>query len=124
MIQKKIYSYFDGNPQLRTLFVFDSMGGILNELEDLEWRDGYRLVVFKGNWFTIKYNLTHEWKDDKVILIIQGMSTPECHQDMVDFPLYGEMKANMVYSEENYITFMQLKGIGKDFAPYVSRHVA
>ena len=40
MIQKKIYSYFDGNPQLRTLFVFDSMGGILNELEDLEWRDG------------------------------------------------------------------------------------
>lgn len=124
MIQKKIYSYFEGNPQLRTLFVFDSLGGILNELEDLEWREGYRLVVFKGNWFTIKYNLTHDWKDDRVILIIQGMSTPECHQDMADFPLYGEMKANMVYSEENYITFMQLKGIGKDFAPYVSRHVA
>ncbi len=124
MIQDKIYSYFDGNPDLRTLFVFDSMGAIHNDLDGLVWKDEYRLVVFNGDWFSVKYNISHEWKDEKVILIFIGMNAPSVHVEMTAFPLYGEMKANMVYSEENYITFMQLKGINPDFAPYISRHVA
>ena len=124
MIQDKIYSYFDGNPQLHALFVFDGMGGIRSELEGLEWRAGYRLEVFGGDWFTVKYNLTNEWKEDKVILVFIGMTEPSRSDELHSFPLYGEMKANMVFCEENYVAFMQLKGIKPDFAPFISRHIA
>ena len=124
MIQDKIYSYFDGNPQLHALFVFDGMGGIRSELEGLEWRAGYRLEVFGGDWFTVKYNLTNEWKEDKVILVFIGMTEPSRSYELHSFPLYGEMKANMVFCEENYVAFMQLKGIKPDFAPFISRHIA
>lgn len=124
MIQEKIYSYFDGNPSLRVLFVFDSMGAISRDLEGLDWKDGYRVVVFGGDWFTVKYRLVNEWKDEKVILIFVGMQAPYDNESNPSFPLYGEMKANMVYSEEDFITFMQLKGIKQDFAPYISRHIA
>lgn len=124
MIQDKIYSYFDGNPRLRTLFVFDGMGAIRSELEGLEWRAGYRLEIFGGDWFTVKYNLAHDWKEDKVILIFIGMTEPSRSDEQCFFPLYGEMKANMVFCEEDYVTFMQLKGIKPDFAPFIARHIA
>ena len=87
MIQDKIYSYFDGNPQLHTLFVFDGMGAIRSELEGMEWGSGYRLEVFGGDWFTIKYNLTHEWKEDKVILVFIGMTGPSRSDELHSFPL-------------------------------------
>lgn len=124
MIQNKIYSYFEGNATLRTLFIFDSMGAICSELEGLEWKPGYRVEIFGGDWFTIKYRLTHEWLNEKVILIFTGMTAPSDNDGTASFPLYGEMKANMVYCEEDYATFMQLRGIGSEFAPFISRHLA
>ena len=89
MIQDKIYSYFDGNPQLHALFVFDGMGGIRSELEGLEWRAGYRLEVFGGDWFTVKYNLTNEWKEDKVILVFIGMTEPSRSYELHSFRYMG-----------------------------------
>lgn len=124
MIQKKIFQYFEGNPDLHVLFIFDAMGGISTDLSDVEWPDGYRVEVFNGDWFTVKYNLVNAWKDDKVILVFLGQQAPDSQDEKMDFPLYGEMKANMVYSEENYLTFMQLKSIPRDYAPYIARHVA
>ena len=122
MLQDKIYSYFDGNPQLRVLFVFDGTKDKLTELEAIEWREGYHLEVFHDDWFTIKYKLTHDWKDEKIILFIIGMTAPsKCDSS---FLLYGEMKANAVYSDESYISFMHQKGIRSEFAPYISRHIA
>lgn len=124
MIQKKIFQYFEGNPDLHVLFIFDAMGGISTDLSDVEWPDGYRVEIFNGDWFTVKYNLVNAWKDDKVILVFLGQQAPDSQDEKMDFPLYGEMKANMVYSEENYQTFMQLKSIPRDYAPYIARHVA
>ena len=124
MGQKKIFQYFEGNAELHVLFIFDPMGGITADLAEATWPDGYRMVEFKGDWFTVKYNLANAWKDDKVILIFHDQQAPNYQDDKMDFPLYGEMKANMVYSEENYLTFMQLKGIKGDFAPYIASHVA
>lgn len=124
MIQKKIFQYFEGNPDLHVLFIFDTTGGISSDLSDVEWPDGYRIVTFNGDWFTVKYNLVHEWKNDKVILVFLAQYAPDSQDEKMDFPLYGEMKANMVYSEENYLTFMQLKGITNDYAPFIARHVA
>ena len=51
MIQKRIYNYFDRNPQLRVLFVFDKMGGFEAELQDSSWKDEYIYHVFDGKWF-------------------------------------------------------------------------
>lgn len=123
MIQKKIFQYFEGNSDLHVLFIFDPMGQIDSELSDAEWPEGYRYIVFGGDWFTIKYNLVNTWKDDKVVLLFTGMLQPNSQNEKMDFPLYGEMKANMVFSEENYLSFMQLKDIPSQFGPYIARHI-
>ena len=52
----KIYNYFERNPQLHVLFIFDKMDIIQTELEDVkEWADGYIYKVFDGAWFNTKY---------------------------------------------------------------------
>lgn len=122
MIQDKIYSYFERNPQLKVLFVFDGTRDKLAELENAEWKPEYRFVVFKGDWFTIKYKLTHDWKGDKVVLMFEGILPP--HKNDTSFLLYGEMKSNAVYSDESYISFMHQRGIRSEFAPYIARHIA
>lgn len=124
MVQEKIFRYFEGNSDLHVLFVFDQMGAISLEISDCQWPADYRIVHFEGQWFTIKYNLTHDWKDDKVVLIFTGTQAPESQDEKMDFPLYGELKANMVYSEEDYLAFMQLKGLPDNFGPYIAAHIA
>ena len=123
MVQDKIFQYFNGNSDLHVLFIFDAMGQIEYDLTDAEWPEGYRFIIFSGDWFTVKYNLVNDWKDDKVVLLFKGMLAPNSQDDRMDFPLYGEMKANMVFSEESYLTFMQLKSIPSTFAPFIARHI-
>ena len=43
----KIYSYFDGNPSLKVLFIFDDRF-IVDALQNVEWKEGYRYEVFNG----------------------------------------------------------------------------
>ena len=40
MIQRRIYSYFERNPQLHVLFIFDRMNIFESDLEGKEWADG------------------------------------------------------------------------------------
>ena len=54
----KIYSYFDGNPSLKVLLIFDDRF-IADTLQNVEWKEGYRYEVFNGSWFKTKYNITH-----------------------------------------------------------------
>ena len=70
--QKKIYSYFERDSQLRVLFIFN-MPFVKEELSELEWTNGYRYIVFRGDWFTVKYRLENEWAKDKVILYFDGL---------------------------------------------------
>ena len=58
-VQDKIYQYFERNPQLRVLFIFNNDWAAA-ELENAEWADGYRYVNFKSDWFTTKYNLDND----------------------------------------------------------------
>ena len=58
MIQEKIFRYFDGNPELHVLFVFDQMGMLQTEIAECTWPADYRIVPFDGQWFTVKYKLT------------------------------------------------------------------
>lgn len=52
MVQERIYNYFERNPQLHVLFIFDRMDIIQTELGEVkEWADGYIYKVFDGAWF-------------------------------------------------------------------------
>ena len=48
MIQEKIYSYFNNNPQLHILFIFDPGGDFCYELEREEWPTNYVYHEFDG----------------------------------------------------------------------------
>jgi hypothetical protein len=50
MVQDKIYEYFERNPWLKVLFIFNDEF-IALDLESAEWREGYRYVDFKGILF-------------------------------------------------------------------------
>ena len=72
-VQQKIYDYFERDPELKVLFIFNNEF-LAAELQSLEWRTGYRYVDFKGDWFTVKYNLDNDWQYDKVILMFHQPS--------------------------------------------------
>ena len=46
MAQDRIYNYFERNPQLHVLFIFDRMNIIQNELDEMkEWKDEYISLI-------------------------------------------------------------------------------
>lgn len=117
-IQTNIYNYFDRNPELKVLFVFDPM--ICAELTEAEWQDGYKAIFFDGAWFRTKYALEHEWKDLKVILLFDFI----CPSNLSKFPLAGELAANMEYKAEDYEAFLQQYRLSVEkFGSYVRRHI-
>ena len=67
-VQDNIYRYFDSNPELRVLFVFNPL--IKAELTNAEWKEGYHAVAFDGGWFKTKYALENEWKELKYGLLL------------------------------------------------------
>lgn len=125
MIQEKIYKYFELNDRLKVLFIFDQLNQIQSELEEAQWPDGYRYVVFTEDWFNIKYHLATDWASDKVVLLFQNMLEPGTDGEQSIFPLYGEMTANMVFHSESYQAFMQLRNIPmtKEYTVFFSRHI-
>ena len=46
MTQERIYSYFQRNPQLHVLFIFDKANIIMNDLADCSWETEYIYKVF------------------------------------------------------------------------------
>lgn len=124
MVQDRIYSYFDRNPQLHVLFIFDKMEMIRTELSTAEWKEGYRYVIFDGAWFNMKYNIEHTWRDENVVLLFSDISYPHSEQQQLRFPLMDLLRANMEYKEEDYASFMQQYGLPDKYASFVKKHVA
>lgn len=112
MIQNKIYQYFERDPDLRVLFIFDEEF-IEDELKDLTWRDGYRYVVFQGDWFTMKYRINNEWQNEKVILLFHQSSPLKVKSLQRSFPLMDVLVANMEYHSQDYAAFLQQYGLPK-----------
>ena len=73
MTQEKIYNYFERNPQLHVLFIFDKMNIIFTELDGIEWPDAYIYKVFDGAWFNIKYAIENTWKDKRIVLLTHNL---------------------------------------------------
>lgn len=96
MIQNRIYNYFERNPQLHVLFIFDKMDIIQTELEDVkEWADGYIYKVFDGAWFNTKYAIENTWKDKRIVLLFPVGTYPHSEEQQLQFPLLDMLKANM-----------------------------
>ncbi len=124
MIQDRIYSYFERNPQLHVLFIFDRMSFIQSELDELgKWADGYVYKVFDGAWFNAKYAIENDWKDKRVVLLFPEQVYPHTEAQQLSFPLLDMLKANMEYKDEDYASFMQQYNLPERFRGFVMRNI-
>lgn len=117
-IQDNIYNYFQLNPELKVLFVFDSM--VSSELEGMDWKDGYKAVRFDGAWFRTKYALENEWKDTKIILLFDRIAPT--NEEV--FPLMDVLVANIEYKSESYEAFLQQHRLdAAQYGAYIRKHI-
>lgn len=124
MVQDRIYSYFERNPQLHVLFIFDKMNFIQNELDEMkEWNDEYIYKVFDGAWFNTKYAIENDWKDKHVVLLFPEQVYPHTEEQQLSFPLLDMLKANMEYKEEDYASFMQQYNLPEKFSSFVKKNI-
>lgn len=125
MVQDRIYNYFERNPQLHVLFIFDRMNIIQNELDEMkQWNDDYIYKVFDGAWFNAKYAIENDWKDKHVVLLFPEQVYPHTEEQQLSFPLLDMLKANMEYKEEDYASFMQQYNLPEKFRSFVKKNIS
>lgn len=121
-VMDKIYSYFDREPDLKVLFIFhDDLLAV--DLAEAAWKEGYRYVEFKGDWFTTKYNLDTAWANDKVILYFQQESPLQKKSLQETFPLMDVLIANMEYHHQDYAAYMQQYGLPATMTTFVEKNI-
>lgn len=124
MVQNRIYNYFERNPQLHVLFIFDRMSIIQTELEDVkQWNNEYIYKVFDGAWFNTKYAIENDWKDKRVVLLFPDYVYPHTEEQQLSFPLLDMLKANMEYKEEDYASFMQQHNLPEKYRGFVKKNI-
>ena len=124
MVQDRIYNYFERNPQLHVLFIFDRMNIIQNELDEMkQWKDNYIYKVFDGAWFNAKYAIENDWKDKQIVLLFPEQVYPHTEEQQLSFPLLDMLKANMEYKEEDYASFMQQYNIPEKYRGFVKKNI-
>lgn len=123
MTQDRIYNYFERNPKLRVLFIFDSLDIIAAELRDSEWLEGFHYQVFDGTWFGTKYKLENDWKNEKVVLLFKEEDRPKDEASRLKFPLLDLLEANMEYKEDDYASFIQQYHLPEKLTPFIKRNM-
>ncbi len=125
MVQDRIYQYFERNPQLHVLFIFDKMNFIQTELDGATWDETlYIYRVFDGAWFNTKYAIENTWKDKRIVLLFKDGTYPHTEEQMLKFPLLDMLKANMEYKEDDYASFMQQYGLPQKFGMFVKNNIS
>ena len=124
MVQERIYNYFERNPQLHVLFIFDKMNINFTELEDATWPDNYVYKVFDGAWFNIKYAIENTWKDKNIVLLFTDGTYPHTEEQMLKFPLLDMLKANMEFKEDDFESFMQQYNLPEKFRLFIKNNVS
>ena len=124
MIQKRIYSYFERNPQLHVLFIFDRMNIFESDLEGKEWADEYVYKVFDGAWFNTKYAIENTWKEKRVVLLFPLGTYPATEEQQLKFPLLDMLKANMEYKDDDYEAYMQQYGLPEKYRTFIKRNIS
>ena len=85
-IQQNIFQYFNSNPNLHILFVFNNMF-VLDDLESMQWPEDYEFVIFDGKYFETKYRLEKELANKRVILCFPNLESPRGNISKETFPL-------------------------------------
>lgn len=124
MIQRRIYGYFERNPQLRVLFIFDRMNIFESDLEGKEWADGYIYKVFDGAWFNTKYAIENAWREKRVVLLFPLGTYPATEEQQLKFPLLDMLKANMEYKDDDYEAYMQQYGLPEKYRTFIRRNIS
>ena len=94
-----------------------------NDLDQVDWPEGYRWVRFKGDWFTTKYHLDHEWANDKVVIYFDQVSPLEKKSLQSEFPLMDVLVANMEFHSQDTEAFMQQYDIPRQMARFVEKNI-
>ena len=123
-MQKRIYSYFERNPQLHVLFIFDPMNIFETDLEGKEWADGYVYKVLDGAWFNTKYAIENTWKEKRIVLLFPLGTYPATEEQQLKFPLLDMLKANMEYKDDDYETYIQQYHLPEKYRAFVKRNIS
>jgi hypothetical protein len=123
MIQDRIHSYFERNPKLHVLFIFDRLDMLRTDLNGVDLGEDYVYEVFDGAWFNAKYNIEYTWKDKKVVLLFTSDTYPHTEEQQLRFPLLDMLKANMEYKEEDDASFLQQYHLSEKFRPFIKRNI-
>lgn len=118
----RIYDYFERNPQLHVLFLFDK-GFLEGELSDVIWPKDYHYEVFDGCWFNAKYAIENSWADKKVVLLFRRPYAPQSEEEYLKFPLLDMLAANMEYKEDDYASFLQQYNLPLQLGSFVNRNL-
>lgn len=105
MLQDKINTYFQRNPNLKVLFFFDAEGIHLPEVKALNMPD-IRVKIFANDWFNAKIELNALSANEKVFFYLP-MKSPQNNDDYLNFPLLGLLKANKELKTDNIADFME-----------------
>lgn len=124
MVQERIYNYFERNPQLHVLFIFDRMNINYTELEQVVWPDNYVYKVFDGAWFNTKYAIENTWKNKNIVLLFTDGTYPHTEEQMLKFPLLDMLKANMEFKEDDYESFMQQYNLPEKFRLFIKKNIS
>lgn len=118
----RIYDYFERNPQLHVLFLFDK-GFLEGELADVTWPEDFHYEVFDGCWFNAKYAIENTWADKKVVLLFRQPYAPQSEEEYLKFPLLDMLVANMEYKEDDYASFLQQYNLPLTLGSFVNRNL-
>jgi uncharacterized protein (TIGR02687 family) len=105
MLQDKINTYFQRNPNLKILFFFDAEGIHLSEVQALDMPD-IRVKLFASDWFNAKIELNTLAHNEKVFFYLP-MESPHTNEDYLNFPLLGLLKANKELRTDDVAGFME-----------------
>lgn len=121
--QERIYSYFEREPELKVLFIFDRMAAISSELTDADWPDDYVYKEFDGKWFTLKYQVATEWKAKRVILLFPEEIRPVTAELRQEFQLLDVLVANNEFRQDNWEEYMQRYSLPSTVAKFVRENI-
>jgi uncharacterized protein (TIGR02687 family) len=122
MIQEKTNQYFSNFPALKILFLFDEGQEFLEEVEKIS-SPNFKVVFWENNPFTLKYQLTHEWQDQKILLYLP-IPQPTTQEMYHKFPLMGLLLANKELQLDNVGTFMEEFGLQRHQKNMVSKYMS
>lgn len=118
----RIYDYYERNPQLHVLFLFDK-GFLEGELADVTWPEDFHYEVFDGCWFNAKYAIVNTWANKKVVLLFRQPYAPQSEEEYLKFPLLDMLVANMEYKEDDYASFLQQYNLPLTLGSFVNRNL-